>query len=285
MRRVLLFVFVVSTSFGQTSDRAHRLAKKAQTVERQLCSHVDDADTCHRTYAEGCSNSEKSTYDPFLSYLKNLTPSPRSARSTSTFDSLEEFQALDTSAKALTGDERKHASDLANLGQGNIHTVIGYLYYAQIGGIETCNCQLKDPAYRDYHLGIGFSKALAEKIAAGDERTSAKKGQATTKAQRTSIVVEMTPYFRTKFDQKWNLPELQDFVGKQVKIVGQLVFDSEHAKTGQDCALGISSATCWRGSAWELHPVIKFFVCTDESNSCSDSSLAWKEIDDLDTEH
>jgi hypothetical protein len=51
-----------------------------------------------------------------------------------TFTSLQDFQELDKKSASLSGAEGPNAMALADLGQGNFYTVIGYLYYAQLGG-------------------------------------------------------------------------------------------------------------------------------------------------------
>jgi len=111
MRRIVfvLCVLVAGQINGQT-DRAHLLAKRAKTVHRNTCEGIDSAATCHHTFAEGCS-SAKGTYDAYLSFLKNTTPSPRlvNSRIADTFTSLQDFQDLDNNASNLSGNEGPNA--------------------------------------------------------------------------------------------------------------------------------------------------------------------------------
>ena len=288
MRRllVILCLFSAVLAWGQTNDRAHLLARRAKRVHRNVCQNIDSANTCHHTFAEGCSKSTNSNYDAYLSFVKNTTPSPALASNAvrGTLTKLADFQALDEKASDLSGPEAPNAVALADLGMGNFYTVVGYLYYAMPGGNEACNCQLTKPPDKDFHIGIGFDPALAARIQDGQEQAqSSMSATKKTPAEQTSIVVEMTPHYRTKFHSTWDLPMLQNQIGNQVKVVGQLLFDSEHGVPGQDCALAKTAAakrSCWRGSAWEIHPVTEFFVCT-KSGGCEPNGDGWVKLEDV----
>ena len=65
-----------------TEDRAHRIARDASDAETHFCGHIANSEACHDSFAEGCTLSQKpNTYDAYLNYFKNLTPSPDSAAS------------------------------------------------------------------------------------------------------------------------------------------------------------------------------------------------------------
>src|SRR5437016_1452115 len=83
---------------------------------------------------------------------------------------------------------------LAAMGEGRPHAVIGYLYYAKQEGAESSNCELTSPDDTDYHIGIGFDKTLT-------------KAQAV-KATKTAVVVEMTPQYRANLAPDWTLDAL-----------------------------------------------------------------------------
>lgn len=282
-------------AFGQNSgtdnprprDRAHLLATRAARAQTNSCDpSITDSDSCHHTYAEGCTTAKQSgTYDAYLSMLKNLRPSPNLVEShiVATFTSLDDFQALDKKTIDLNlGKQRQKdfVNDLADAGQGNFYAVVGYLYYAMPGGIETCNCKLRNPKDRDYHIGIGFDPDAAASIANGTKAQSAQ-GQPPTKFEQTAVIVEMTPHYRTKYHPNWTLPALQQVVGMQVKVIGQLLVDNEHNEAAQNCAFPDAvKSTCWRGSAWEIHPVAKFYVCT-QGNCRADSPDGWTELDNM----
>jgi hypothetical protein len=276
---------LAAAAAAQTNDRAHLLARRAHTVHRNVCQNIDSAATCHHTFAEGCSGP-RGTYDAYLSFVKNTTPSPRLASNgvKGTFTTLDDFQSLDNQSADFGGhDEGDNAVALADLGEGNFFAVVGYLYYAKPGGTEACNCKLRNAQDKDFHIGIGFDAQRAARIQSGEEQAEGGKGSTkNTPAEQTSIVVEMTPHYRARFHPGWDLPTVQNQIGNQVKIVGQLLFDSEHGVAAQDCALAKTSAeklSCWRGSAWEIHPVTEFFVCS--KGTCDPNGDGWVRLEDV----
>jgi hypothetical protein len=271
---------------GGAGDRAHRLATKVSQVQTKHCSNITNFRSCHNTFAEGCTTStQANTYDAFLSYLKNLTPSPASAEShvVHTLASLDDFTAFDQ--KSIQLDIGRHrqvdfAEELADIGQGNIYAAVGYLYYAVPGGIETCNCKLTNPDDRDFHIGIGFDQTTATEIENGTIAIS-DNPTGTDPFKQASVIVEMTPHYRAKYHPNWNLPLLQQLGGKQVKVVGQLLMDNEHNDSSQNCAFDDHDLNhCWRASVWELHPVTAFYVCSSQSPCAGDANEGWTALDD-----
>src|SRR5205085_9253921 len=110
------------------------------------------------------------------------------------FTTLSDITALDASTRALglkMNKEAGFATRLADLGQGEIDVVLGYVYYAESTGAEACNCHLTDRADTDVRIGIGFDPVLAEKIRSNAFIVT--RSGYTDDARRTSIVVEMTP--------------------------------------------------------------------------------------------
>jgi hypothetical protein len=262
------------------------LAQSATTVQTHTCTAaITNATNCHQTFAEGCTTSQQpNTYDPFLNFLKNqtITPAAADAQIVRVLSSLQAFQTFDQASIQLgIGRQRQRtfADDLATIGQGNIYAVIGYLYYAVPGGRgETCNCKLTPLADSDFHLGIGFDATTAQGI-----RT----GQITPRAsdpdplKQASVVAEMTPHYRTTFHPTWTLPGVQALAGKQVKVIGQLLIDNEHNDSSQNCAfIDADRNKCWRASAWEMHPITRFFVCNTTA-PCAENSANWVELDTL----
>jgi hypothetical protein len=64
-------------------------------------------------------------------------------------------------------------------------------------------------------------------------------------------------------------------VGRQVKVVGQLLVDNEHNRDSDNCARsGADKTKCWRASIWELHPVTNFLVCSTDS-CAKDRQTGW----------
>jgi len=255
------------------TDRAHDLAKSASKVEAETCEDVSNAQDCHDNYPTGCTTSENPNYDAYLNFLKNQTPAP-DPRPVSVLTG-EDFKTLEEKVpKTLTKrNHAKHAEQLADLGEGNIFAVVGYLYYAQQTGPESCNCKLSGPKNTDFHIGIGFDRDLAGRLR-GDETVDK------SELEQASYIVEMTPHYRAEFHPKWTVTRLKKVVGEQVKVVGQLMIDNEHAVPSQDCGRpNADHDKCWTASVWEIHPVTQFYVCKSES-PCTADSNQWERIDD-----
>jgi hypothetical protein len=266
-----MFIIAICAS-PSFADRAHNLAKKASKIKAEICADVQTLEDCHDNYPSGCTKAGK--YDAYLSFLKNQTPLPNLQSTTLLAPS--DFASLDGNLPTTLqkGNHAVHATALADLGEGNIYTVIGYLYYAQNSGSEACNCQLKRRNETDYHLGIGFDQGIAAQLRNG-EKVDDKE------LKQKSIVAEMTPHYRAKYHPGWNLSTLLEYLGNQVKITGQLMVDNEHISTSETCSRSSSrDEECWRASAWEIHPITQFYVCLSES-PCTEDSPDWQQIDNL----
>jgi hypothetical protein len=266
-------------------DRAHQLATHALSVQGNLCRNVRTSDTCHNRFATGCTvnnSNDPNTYDAYLNFLKNQTPDPGLADGTMVFTKVSDFTDLDDKTRALGlggGHQAAFADDLAELQEGNFVALVGYLYFAQFGGRpETCNCKLTGDDEIDFHLGIGFDEQMANDIADGTFVVAT--GRRTDEAKQTSIVVEMTPHYRDMHHPNWTLATLQTLAGQRVKVVGQLLLDNEHNKPADNCFFpNADRSTCFRASAWEIHPVMRFFVCKPNTNCRPESDDDWDELD------
>jgi hypothetical protein len=170
-------------------------------------------------------------------------------------------------------------ADLNNL--RNIYTIVGYLYYHVHGGKETCNCKLTGVPNIDFHIGLGFDEHMAQQIADGSVIATSSVGKPSTEAERTSMIVEMTPHYRAEFHPKWSDALLDEVVGKQVKVRGQLLVDNGHLNPKDDCGFTDANTTsCWRTSVWELHPVLDLYVCK-KGIGCGGNVDEWEKLDDL----
>jgi hypothetical protein len=237
---------------------------------------------CHSEYPTGCTKAGR--YDAYLNLMKNQLVPPTTPPVK--FLSVSDFAELDkhTPTELTRGNHAEFKDDLGRLGEGRVFGVVGFLYYAQKGGTsESSNCQLSDIDDIDFHIGIGFDPALAAKLVR-------KKGAAKTKLSEeekaqitpTSIVVEMTPHYRGQFRQDWTLDLLKAVVGRQVRVIGQLLADNEHNNKRDNCAYpGANQASCWRASIWELHPVTQFQVCASPSGRCDENSADWTNLEDF----
>jgi hypothetical protein len=246
------------------------------TIEAVKCGEsVEDFHACHSEYPTGCTISG-SAYDPYLNLLKNQTTWAAS-QPQEIFTSLQQIQQLEANLPAgLT--QKNHGDNftqLATLGEGKIHGIVGYLYDIKVEGKESSNCQLDDDADHenvDFHIFIGFDPGIAEKIRNHTTLTPEERKVVT----QQSAIVEMTPHYRYEFHPEWTADAVKAAKGQQVKVLGQLMVDNEHYVAGQDCGRDPSKTACWRASVWELHPVTDFQVC--ESGSCTATSAGWVPI-------
>jgi hypothetical protein len=95
-----------------------------------------------------------------------------------------------------------------------------------------------------FHIGIGFDSSLARQV---NQTTPSKPAK---QLQQQSVIVEMTPHYRADFHSTdWTLANLKPALGHKVRVVGQLLVDSEHNKPADNCALKGTPAQenhCWR---------------------------------------
>ena len=251
-----------------------------QSITATKCEETADFHACHANYPTGCSPSGK--YDAYLNYLKNQLIPPPAATTSLQFLSQADFRSLDSNTpQQLGGHANNHGQfkdQLAKLGEGKVFGLLGYLYHAKLSGAESSNCELsatdKEGSNVDYHIYVGFDPALATKLRNKQSLSPEEKKQIT----QTSIIVEMTPHDRAAYEQgTWDITTLEGLYGTQVRVSGQLMADSEHNVSGQNCALGLTP-TCWRASIWELHPVTGFQLCKDPSNNCAPGSSSWAQL-------
>lgn len=267
-------------------DRAHELASQAASQHPATCPPKNlTLQLCHSGFPDGCSASARPNYDAYLDFLKDQDPGPTlpSTKELSAAD----FSQLESQLPRTLGrtNHAKFASQFAKLGEGNIHTVVAYLYFAEDTGkgspghppnIETSNCRLTAPNTFDYHLGLGFDPALA----ASALSTHAQLGDPSfSDLKKHSVVAEITPYTR---HSKWTFDHVNALQGKQVKIVGQLMADNIHFNKNDDCHFSQAQPSCWRSTIWEIHPVTQLYVCK-ASGGCTISSPAsdWTNLDDI----
>ncbi len=304
----------------RSQNAASAVAAKALGAQAVQCdSDASDMAGCHANYPAGCGRKKGATgfvpgykpeHDPYLNYFKNQIPKvlPKSQGSLgkADFDNLtEETFKLSAQDKITKNNHGAHSKDLLGLKEGQYFTVIGYLYYSEVTGAESSNCDLPkksedDPA-EDYHIGIGFDSQEAKQVRSGKLQLSAigpvtaeesatakqpvdKKAKSGPKPEpspieKHSIVVEMTPHYRAKYHNgKWTHALLESIKGRQVKVVGQLLLDNDHMSDADICRSSAAPTSCWRLSPWELHPVTEFYVC--KSDSCTQDSPDWVPLDD-----
>jgi len=277
----ILGLFAASPTLA---DRAHDLAAQASSQTTASCGNVTTLAGCHPGKPTGCSHSQNPRYDPYLNFLKNQAPArdlvPDRALSRENFVELEDAIPGDLS----TRNHADFADALAGLGEGNIVSLVGFLYFVENTAVtskhrgETCNCQLKTNPTFDFHLGLGFDADLARQVR---QHLVTHDPNNTGELEQTSIVAEMTPHTR---DTKWTVSRLnQRALGRSVKVIGQLVADNAHVSEKDDCDFEDDPARpCWRATVWEIHPVIQFLVCRNGA-TCTDSSpnTDWITLEEL----
>ncbi len=246
------------------------------------CDDVSDFMDCHSRFPTGCSQA--AGYDAYLNLLKNQLIQPSAAANPVKFLAKQDFVDLDNKLPPeLKGDNHADFKDaLAQLGEGQVYGLDGYLYYAKPSGVESSNCQLPNDdtigTNVDFHIGIGFDPALADKIRTHTSLTASESKTVT----QSSVIVEMTPHYRFEFEHgQWTIDAIRKVLGRQVRLVGQLLVDSEHNIPSQNCALAKTDAqrtSCWRASTWELHPVIQFEVCKKTAGACGNSAADWEKL-------
>jgi hypothetical protein len=260
---------VIGVTSSSSSLRAQDFATSATKQQVATCNNVAELSDCHPHYPTGCSAAKKPRYDAYLNYLKDQDPSPTAQVS----KILTEQDWMAKEAQLADLDLTKtnhatHAKELADLDEGKIVGIVGYVYYRVTNSGETSNCQLTGIDNNDFHIGLGFDSSVAARLAAG---------QAVPEMQSTSIIVEMTPQYRANHHPKWTGDTVDQLIGHQVKAVGQLIVDNEHMAGKDDCGSPDAEATCWRSSIWELHPVVAFYYCP--SDSCAANSADWVALD------
>lgn len=268
------------------ADRAHDLAKVAGQQKAVTGCNPGSltVQSCHQQFPTGCTESNH-RYDAYLNFLKNQTPGA-SLASTAVLG-LTEFQSLEGKVPSglSSGNHARFAPTFANLGEGNIVTVVAYLYFVEDTGKgsgtkpaigETTNCKLQLADSYDFHIGLGFDKTLAQQILKNKPQpVIGQPGQ----MDKTSVVAEMTPHTR---GPKWTFARVNSLQGQQVKVVGQLMVDNVHWNANDDCGFPGAGATCWRSTVWEVHPVTQFYVCK-ASGGCNANSPPsdWTSLDNV----
>ena len=233
----------------------------------QICAEgLESALECHKRYPSGCSSSGK--YDPYLNLLKNQMPTP-TTKSVRVLN-LADFVGLESRVPSGLGigNRVSYLDSLTSLGEGQIVEVVGYLYAARAGGRISANCQLPDVNDTTWTLSVGFEANLTDRLGGG------------LAFRQQTIVAAMTPHVRAQFHSEWTLEKLLSVLNRQVRIKGQLILNTEHMRPRDDCgAPNANHETCWRASAWEIHPVIELMVCSS-ADPCTAESSDWRTLEE-----
>jgi len=273
-------------------NSASRTASEIDSLQPETCAdNLQTVDDCHDNYKAGCTHSANPRYDAYLDYLKNSMPDPASSPAdlnhSNPIDAAFLTDHENNTPDTLTAyNHAQHAADLADMGEGQVVSVVGTLYYAIHGGAESVNCQLSgDESLVDFHIGIGFSDfplgaGILDELRSGKDFRSVLQSADQLTLEQNSFVVEMTPYYREQFKSGWTLSKVQGVTGRQVRVNGQLMIDNFHHKSSDDCGLADANPDkCWRLSVWELHPVTSFQVCN--ADHCDANSTNWVNLEEM----
>jgi len=174
--------------------------------------------------------------DPVLNRLKNRAAVP------ATFEPFDfyDFATL----KIPAGAGRKHRDHWPDVDRALVDAqekravqVVGYLIRVRLEAPESPNCHSDDPAQRDFHLWVTNSPSFDDDDSEG------------------AVVVEVTPRIRSQHPS-WSLTNLRR-LGMQhspIRAGGWLMLDAEHPEQ-----VGRTRLTLW-----EIHPVTKIEVWSDE---------------------
>jgi len=281
-----IFFAAVTMLPVRAQDRAHELASQATAQSPKRCpSDGLTLDQCHADFPDGCSAAARPNYDAYLDFLKDQDPSSMepSVKELTSGDFPKLESALPKGLKST--NHSKFADKFAKKGEGNIHTVVAFLYFVEDtsqgtptkpADSETCNCKLTQPNTFDYHLGFGFDP----KLAASASKHPAQGTPEFVALEKDSVVAEMTPFIRTKHPN-WTISRVRALEGQQVKIVGQLMADNLHFNKNDDCHFRSAAPGCWRSTVWEMHPITQFYVC-QAAGGCTASSpdSDWADLDE-----
>ncbi|HKW34425.1 MAG TPA: hypothetical protein VJN92_15545 [Candidatus Acidoferrum sp.] len=281
-------------------DRAHQLASQASKQKSASCPKPNNLtlQQCHDKFPDGCTASTPPHYDAYLDFLKDQDPDPSLAPTrvltAADFQRLESQLSTGSKAKgkvkAKTGltssNHAAFASQFAGLGEGNLYSVVAYLYFVEDTGkgtscqaavAETSNCKISAPDSADYHIGLGFNSMLANTVRTSHPQPCTPGFAA---LEKDSFVAEMTPFPRHSRHPKWSIASVSAHLGEQIKVVGQLMVDNGHFQAKDDCHFTPQKSSCWRSTVWEIHPVTQFYFC-NLSAGCDASSpdSVWTSLD------
>ena len=124
---------------------------------------------CHDK-PDGCSPPRNPSHDAYLDFLKDQDPGPTLPSTRSDRRQLPETRIW-APDHAPSHQSRHIAKQFANLGEGNIHTVIGYLYFAEDTGRQPLpslptaklGTASSGSQHLDYHLAFASISCSAAK--------------------------------------------------------------------------------------------------------------------------
>ncbi len=172
----------------------------------------------------GLEGSAKRKNDKGFNLLKNRTNFPQK----SDFEPLFNWNKI----QEESDDRRKFNARRAAI-------LRGYVVAVSMSNPESCNCNSKEPDYRDTHI-----------VLAPDKNSKDDKSQ--------HVVVEVTPRIRLLMQQNgkdWSQQALKKLRGKTIEVEGWLFYDFKHGE--KSAKIRPDSDDINRATAWEIHPVTR----------------------------
>jgi len=272
---ILFLIFSLCFDCG-FADRAHEIAKMADIFVKANARNAAKTEL----YKEDAHYSDilgpVSTNDVYLSFLKNQSTLPDFEPEK--FLTANDFKILNASSPAGINEKNRtnFAGLLADLGEGNIYGIVGYVYYVSSGTSSSAALSCGHGYVEvepDFRIGIGFDEAVAKEIRTGSSPSQDELAQ-------KSIVVEMTQQFRANGVFSWSIPLLNAELGHPVKVVGQLILDNSDFQKPPgafEVRLGTTSAPF---SYWKIRPVTRFYISKSDI-LCAPDSPDWKKIEEI----
>ncbi|HKD13456.1 MAG TPA: hypothetical protein VKE71_02830 [Candidatus Angelobacter sp.] len=225
----------------------------------------------------GLTGDAKSDGDKAQDQQKNnLCASAAGTPHVITIDELKTLQGDVDASGVDYGNEKHHKGPPANRAdlftkvtgnvakEGDQVSFVGYIVEAKPGSSETVNCHCGPDA-----LSIDVHMALADHPVKLPTVTKDKDTALCT----NTFVAETIPHLRPA---SLELTAIQPLVkgAKIVKITGQLFFDGSHRPcTGPTAGSGDPA----RLTVWEIHPVYKIEVCSQNTlDQCQANSANWQ---------
>lgn len=239
---LLLALLFVSSGAVQPKKKKAKPKAKAQPCAVDL-AHCPD---------QGCGTA--GTFDPDLNRAKNIT-TLNGTPEDKDYSYLAQLPKLPP-GYIIGGDRQK----LVDQGEGKAIRVVAYALVIRKEGAETCNCKLTGPTNTDNHIVIVSPKLKKPTLAANE---------------LTSQTAEYTPRVRTDSHPNFTFAKLSPLIaaggGKLlVRVTGQQMFDSEHAKAGH---------TLKRLNNWEIHPIFGMEYCPKAKKCSAGSDANWVNIE------
>lgn len=132
-----------------------------------------------------------------------------------------------------------------NLYSNNTYAEItGRVIKVEISEPESCNCNNKDYRMRDIHIKI---------IPKNNPKNT------------LPLIVEISPRVKMLKAEQGSIIAYSNIkkqlLGKVVTFQGWMFYDEEHFENSKNSIKIVkSNSNIWRQSAWEIHPIINFFV-------------------------